>query len=170
MKSKVNNSFKEEYKDIPLFIRKIKKTLKVKRKSSVISFTILSAIIALTNIAILIIASIALDKVIYDYNHTTKVVDFTSSVLPTILVSVVSIATFILSLIIAIYQGKMKSNTYKMALEKIQYTYVLMKRNNEKDTEIIKEVNNIYHDATSSKKKVSFKKTLVNILTGGSDE
>lgn len=169
MKSKINNTFKEEYKDIKTFIRDTKRVLKAKRKSSIIGYSIFSSLIAISNIAILIISSIALDKVITEYNSSTKL-DFVSSVLPTIMVSVVSISLFILSLVITIYQGKMKSNLYKDGMQRIQYQYIMMKGNGDKEEEIKKEIEKIYKDVTTHKKSVSFKKAMINILTGGSNE
>lgn len=171
MKNKINNSFKEEFTNIPTFISRIKKNLKAKRKASLISWSIFSVIIALTNIAILTISSIALKQVLDDYNADTTSADFASQVLPTALVSAVSISLFILSIIISIYQGRMKSNIYREAMNAIQYEYIRHTKDlKSSDADIKKNVDKIYHEAVKAKNKKSFKKVLLTILTGGDDE
>lgn len=168
---KINNSFKEEYKDIKTFIRNIKIVLKAKRKASLIFWIIFSALIALTNITILTISSVALDKVITEYNADPTKADFTSQVLPTALVSFVSISLFIISIIISIYQGSMKSSMYKQAYEAVQYEYINFLKDKSKDEEAFKKsIEKISNKALSTKNKKSVRKTLLNILIGGNDE
>lgn len=171
MKSKINNSFKEEYTDIPKFVSRIKKELKHKRKASMVFWILFSALIAIVNISILTISSIALKKVLDDYHISTKEINFAKEVLPTAAVSAVSISLFIISIVISIYQGKMKSSIYKEAMETIQYEYVFYIKNHKKNEQKFnKKINSIYKKAAYSKTKKSFKKSVISILTGGDNE
>ena len=171
MKSKINNSLKEEYKDIETFVRETKSRLKIQKKASTIAWSILSSLMFTLNIALLVLSSYALMKVLGDYNESTKNIDFTKQVLPTISVSAFSILLFIFSIVISFYQGKMKSNIYKEAYEDIQYKHIQFIESKEKDEKKIKkEINNIYVSAIESKKHRSLKKIIYSIMTGGDDE
>ncbi|NQZ65920.1 MAG: hypothetical protein HRT99_01730 [Mycoplasmatales bacterium] len=172
MKTKINNSFKEEFEEIPILIKSIKKRLDKKRKLSKIFWILLSSLIAIANITILIIASLALSSVIYDYNHSTKDISFLLDVAPVAGVSALSIIIFFTSLAISIYQGSMKSKIYLLASQDIQYEFLryLSKENELTEKEFKKNIKSIYLSALRIKNKQSFKKSVISILTGGNDE
>lgn len=169
---KINNSFKEEITSLNVFVREIKKKLKKQAKRSKIIWAILSALVAILNITILVISFVALKMVLDDYNSTTKNIDFTSEVLPTAMVSVVSILIFIISIVISIYMGVMKSKIYRNATETIQYRFLeyKSKENTLSEDEFKKEIRQIYNSAIHKKMNKSVKKSIVSILIGGSDE
>ena len=173
MKPKINNSLKEEFVSINALVNKMIKELKSKRKLSIIFWSIFSALIALFNIAILILSSIALEKVLNDYHSNPTSADFLSQVFPTVLVSIVSIATFILSLVTTIYQGFMKSKVYLSACEDIQYETIRYfgDKNESIDTaEFKKRIRSIRKTTYNKKSNMKIHKALLSVLTGGSDE
>ena len=173
MKSKINNSLKEEFISINALVNRMIRELKRKRKLSIIFWSIFSTLIALFNIAVLIISSIALDKVLTDYHSNSTSTDFLSQVFPTVLVSVVSIATFILSIIITIYQGFMKSKIYLSACENIQYETMRYLDDAGKpidEIEFKKRIRKIRKTTYSKKSNMKIHKVLLSVLTGGNDE
>ncbi|MCR8612922.1 MAG: hypothetical protein NC236_00345 [Mycoplasma sp.] len=167
---KKNNVFINEPKDIDSFVRKKKKELKRKWKQNKIIWIVISILVALANISIIIISSITLKKVLDDY-EANKSVGKTIAILAGG-VSFVSILTFILSLIISIYRGYMKSNIYKEAKESIQYEWIKYnsKSNKLNEKQFRSIIDSIERKTRKKKKGDSFKKILVSILTGGSDE
>lgn len=169
---KINNSFKEEFTSISIFVLNVEKNLKRKQKSSKLFWVLFSTLIAISNIAILIISSIALKLVIEEYYSAKIPVNFWSNVVPTAGVSAVSILIFILSIVISIYQGSMKSRIYLKASERIQYESIkyLSKENNLTEEKFRTKISLIQKSALKTKTKKTFKKSIISILTGGTDE
>ncbi|WKX02811.1 hypothetical protein [Candidatus Mycoplasma mahonii] len=168
---KINNSFNDEFKNpIRLASDKLKE-LKIKKYNSKIAWIIFSVAILVLNITVLTMAIIGIIKVINAYNANPDIADFTSQVLPTIGVSIVSIMIFVLTITIAIYEGTMKSSIYLSASENIQYLTIKYMEGqiSISEAEFQDKINKIYKAAVMSKKKVAFGKTLLTIMTGGNN-
>ncbi len=178
MGRKINNSFDDEYRS-PIQIANDKmKRLKIKKNSSRVNWMIFSGIILIANIALLVLASIALADVVDKYTNWVGTVqqpgtpDFWTTVMPTAGVSVISLLLFILTLAISIYRAKMKASVYLDATERIQYATIQYQSTENKLTEedFKKLIKKIYKASLTSKTKMSFKKTFYAILVGGDDE
>ena len=169
--NKINGDFAEEFTSTKQFVKDLEKEMIRKSKLSKIAWVIFSVLIALTNIAVLVVASYALKVVIDDYNMPASKVTF-AQILPTALVAALAILMFLLSIVISIYQGLMKSKIYREATEDIQYLTIAFKTKHLKltDKAFKEKIDKIYVKALKEKTSISLKTTIVSILTGGDNE
>ena len=168
-KSNINGSFKEEFVEINKFVKSVINKFAKKRLRNKLFWTILAFILAITNITILILSSLALNTILSKHIIGKSNLD---SILPTALVAGLSIFMFFLSITISIYQGVMKSQLYLDASKDIQFLTIAYSQNELKITEkeFIRKIKKISKNALDTKKKISLKKTVISILTGGNDE
>lgn len=166
-KNTINGDFKEEFTSIKHFVKKTKKEMTRKAKISMIVWTIITTIVSLANIAVVVLAAIAID-VMYSSGKTLS----SGDAFPVILVAVIAILTFVISIVVSIYQAIMKSRVYYDAAEDLQYLTIGYKTGGIKisEQEFKKQVSKIYSKALRHKKKLSLKTFLYKVFTGGNDE
>lgn len=163
---KINNSFNEEFKDINSFVKKYLKELKIKQKSSKLFWTISSWLLAIINLSILSLSGVALYKVLSSNTDLSKVT------IQAVFICSLSLLLFIATFILSIYQGVMRNKIYIAACHNIQYKTVeyLSKHNKLSEDEFRRDIKKEFNHALSVKKRISLKKTLAQILTGGNNE
>lgn len=170
---KINNSFDDEFKNLKDLVKIKKSELRRNWFVTKAMWILFSVTIALLNIAILVLAAIALEKVIVDYENSSQSMSFFTYVAPTASVAAIAILLFILSLSISIYQGVMRAKIYLMASHQIQREYlefILKSSPIKTETALQERIEQIIKETLSVKRKVSFKRTLLYILTGGTNE
>ena len=170
-KNNINGDFSEEFKTTKTFVKNIEKELLLKSRTAKIMWVVFSVLIALTNIASLVVASFALKIVMDDYHMAGSKVSL-QQILPTALVSVLSIVIFLLSIAITIHQGLMKTKIYQEANEDIQFITIAYTTEKIKMTEeaFKNKIDKIYRHAVKKRAGISLKKTLITVLTGADNE
>lgn len=170
--SKINGSLDEEFKSLEDYSSTLIKKLKFIKNRSMIMWGTLTIAVSLANIALIVLASIALDKALISQEAKA---DF-SKVAPTIAVAALVIISFVLGFSVTIYQGLMRSKAYKFAAERIQYSTlkwqagVAQYSGADRNDVFKKKIAQIENEVKEVKGKFMFKQALVKILTGGKDE
>lgn len=163
---KINNSFKEEFKNVNDFVKKLLFELKLKHKSSKSFWTAASWLLGIINFTILALSGFALYKVLSSENDLSKVT------IQAVFICSFSLLLFIATFILSIFQGVMKNKMYISACENIQYLAVeyKSKENNWTEEEFKKMITKEFNHAINYKNNISLKKTFVQIMTGGNNE
>ena len=163
---KVNNSFKEEFKNIDDFVKKILFELKLKQKSSKIFWNTASWILGIINFSILALSGFALYKVLSSEH------DLSDVTIQAVFICSFSLLLFVATFILSVFQGVMKNKIYISSCENIQYLAVEYKSkgNTWSEEDFKKLVTKEFNHALNYKGRVSIKKTLVQIMTGGNNE
>lgn len=163
---KINNSFDEEFKNTNTFVKKYLKELKLKQKSSKLFWTLSNWLLAIVNLSIMALSGVALYKVLSSEHDLSKVT------IQAVFICSLSLLLFLATFILSIYQGVMRNKIYIAACHNIQYKTIeyLSKHNKLSEEDFKKDIKKEFNHALSVKKKVSLKKTLTQILTGGNND
>lgn len=166
--SKINGDLTEEFKSLSEYKKDVEKKLRRTLRRSKIVWASITLTIALLNLTLIAIASYILNRDIND--------GITIESAPTIALASLTILSFVVTIAVSIYQGLMRAKVYGKASEFIQAETLRWTRkegiykNDDRDKLFEKRINFIIKETKQVKHKVSVKKTLAKILTGGTYE
>lgn len=167
--SKINGDLSEEFKSLEDYKKDVEKQLRRTLFKSKALWATITILIALLNIALISLASYILKVDIENHG-------ITSETIPTIALAALTIFSFVITTTISIYQGLMRAKVYDNATQYIQAETLKWSRkqgdytNKDRDEIFEAKIKNIVEATKKVKHKISVKKTLAQILTGGTYE